>query len=362
MEIARLLSLCVKHQASDLHLVPGQPPYIRIRGDLQCLDLPVLAVSALQESLLDMTPARQRPLLLQDACCDFRWITSDNIHSRVHIYHQHCGMSAAIRLIPTYLPSFAELGLPAVVSRIVDCRHGLVLVTGACGSGKSSTLAAMLDNLNHLRPCHILTLEQPIEFLHVSQRALVSQRELPSMHASLAQALRNALREDPDIIMIGELRDPESIAMALEAAETGHLVLSTLHAGNAQDALLRIIGSFPAAHQEAIRTQLSLSLVAIISQALPQTLDGRRRVLAHEVLLATHGVRNLIRENKLALLESFIQSNQHLGMHTLQQSLMQLVRQNTISSAEARRFSDVLQWQQTAEEETARKLSPDGFT
>lgn len=343
MEIASLLRLCAENQASDLHLVPGQPPIMRIHGDLQRMDQPALDPAWLAIKLLNCMPAPENQLFAQVGYCDFRWETHLHTHCRTHIYQQRQGMAAAFRLIPAMPPTIEQLELPAVVRGIVSRPHGLVLVTGACGSGKSSTLAALINYRNAISPCHILTLEEPIEFLHESQRGLINQRAL-GHSMTYPQALKSALREDPDIIMVGEMRDAATIALVLEAAETGHLVLSSLHTNSARDAISRIVGSFPSASQDAIRIQLSLCLVAIIAQALPRSLSGGR-ILAAEVLLATLAVRNLIRENRLPQLDSLMQTGQKAGMHTLQQSLQWLVQQGQISPSEAKRYADDSSWQ-----------------
>jgi twitching motility protein PilT len=335
MEITTLLTLCANNQASDLHLSPGMPPLLRIHGDLRPLDDEQLEAQELEHALLSCMPPAAKTQYGRQHCCDFRWHVGRQTHCRVHIYRQIHGMAATFRLIAETPPTIEQLGLPTVVRQIASAPHGLVLVTGACGSGKSTTLAALIDFRNSTSACHILTLEQPVEYLHISKHALVSQRELDPCARSYAQALSSALREDPDIILVGEMRDSATIALALEAAETGHLVLSSLHTGRACEAIMRIVGSFPAAAQETIRQQLSLSLVAIIAQVLPKTLDGQGRIAAHEILLASSAVRNLIRENRLAQIVSQIQSGRTLGMQTLEHALQQLVSEQKISRTEA---------------------------
>lgn len=335
MDLVSLLAQCGAHRASDLHLTPGLPPLMRVNGDLQRLDLPALDPDDLEITLRAIMNHDAAQCFAAHHYCDFRLQADHTTHCRVHIHLQRLGMSAAFRLIPATPPTFELLGLPAGLRQIASSPHGLVLVTGASGSGKSSTLAAMLDYRNSVSPCHILTLEDPIEFIHVSRRALITQCELDSQTPDFSGRLKRALREDPDVIMIGEMRDPATIGLALEAAETGHLVLSTLHTRNARDAVARIVASAAPAAQDNLRLQLAQSLQAIISQALLKTADGQTRVLAYEILMATRAVRNLIRENRLAQLESLQQSGQQQGMHTLDQYLNQLVRTGRVSRDEA---------------------------
>jgi twitching motility protein PilT len=344
MEITSLLSHCASLKASDCHLAPGLPPIVRINGNLQRLDVPPMAATQLDTVLYACMNLAQQARFDRLHTCDFHFPVDRLTHSRAHVYLQRLGRAAAFRLFPRSPPTLEQLGLPPILRQIAVCPHGLVLVTGACGSGKSSTLAAMINYRNRLAPCHILTLEDPIEFVHESQRALVSQRELDVEQESHAQVLSAMLREDPDIIMIGEMRDAASISLALEAAETGHLVLSTLHARSARDAIARMVASCPAVSQELTRIQLSQSLTAIIAQALPRSCNGLTRLIAHEILLATPAVRNLIRENRGAQIESVLQTGQQYGMHTLAQSLQHLLDQQKISVEEALNHSNECHW------------------
>jgi twitching motility protein PilT len=335
MEITSLLARCASHAASDCHLAPFLPPIARINGNLHRLDLPVMDPLQLDAILLNCMDEQQHARFDCNQACDFHFPVDRLTHSRAHVYRQRHGMAAAFRLIPARPPTLEQLELPAILQQIARCKQGLVLITGACGSGKSSTLAAMIDFRNSLGACHIVTMEDPIEFLHDSKQALVSQRELDFLAKDQSRALRAALREDPDILVIGEMRDEASIALALEAAETGHLVLATLHARSTRDAIARIVAGSPLVSQELTRIRLSQSLTAVFAQALPRSRDGSRRFVAHEILLATRAVRNLIRENRLQQIESLLQTGQHTGMHTLGQSLQDLVQQQKISPEEA---------------------------
>jgi twitching motility protein PilT len=334
MEMIDLLRLGAQSQASDLHLRPGKAPVLRIHGKLMHCAEPVLASGQLDQLLrAAMTPCAETAYS-RHGYCDFMLVAPET-RSRVHVFRQQQGMAAALRLIPPGIPPLATLGLPTELSCITHARQGLVLITGASGSGKSTTLAALIDHFNHQRASHILTLEDPIEFAHESRTALITQCDF--VHG--ADSLRAALRQDPDIIMLGEMRDSETIALALLAAETGHLVLSTLHARTSADAVTRILGSFPASAQEPVRHQLSLSLRAVLAQTLVATANGGPRVLVHEILVATPAIRNLIRENRLALIESQLQTGRQHGMHTLRQCLDALVSTGRVDHAEAARLT-----------------------
>ncbi|TDR72469.1 type IV pilus twitching motility protein PilT [Paludibacterium purpuratum] len=330
MQLTALLKYCASQHASDLHLAPGEPPILRRHGRLYRLAVNALDADSLSEALQTVLPVFLRDRLASERACDFR-LSLPETQARVHLYHQRCGLAAAIRLLPSDLPDMAALGLPAAVADWTHVPHGLILICGATGSGKSTTLAALVHQINRLRACHILALEDPIEFIHTGLKALVTQREIGSWDGGFAQALKTALREDPDIIMVGEMRDRETVALALEAAETGHLVLSTLHTRSTANAIARICGFFPADAQQTIRLQLSQSLHAIMAQMLlPSSGDGVR-VLAHEVLHATHAVRHVIRENRLEQIETLLQTGRQHGMHTLRQCLDQLVAQQLIA-------------------------------
>jgi len=336
MEIKQLLFQCGKMRASDLHLSPGLPPIVRVNGDLQRLPHPAPSAAQLEQTLLALMDSVARQDFAQQRCCDFRLQTETSDSCRVHVYVQSLGCAAAIRFIPAQPKSMTELGLPPILQHIVNCPRGLVLVTGPSGSGKSTTLAAMLRFRAEHRPGHIVTLEDPIEYVHQSQHSLVTQFQECSTSSDYSVKLRQLLRQDPDVIMLGEMRDAATIKLALEAAETGHLVLSTLHTRSARNAVARIVSGMAPHAQEGILAQLALSLTAIVAQILVKSADGARRIAAHEILLATHAVRHLIRDNRMAQLESLLQSSQHLGMQTLEQDLTRLVNSGQITALEAK--------------------------
>ncbi len=336
MELIDLLTLGVKAQASDLHLSAGMPPWLRVHGDMQALDLPALT-SPDVDALLDaaMSPA-QRSDFLHSHDLDFAWAVPGLARFRVNAFVQHRGTAAVFRTIPAQVQALSDIGAPEILKVLTQRPRGLVLVTGPTGSGKSTTLAAMVDHYNQTQSGHILTLEDPIEFVHSAKRCLVSQREVGRDTHSLGAALRAGLREDPDLILIGELRDLDTIRLALSAAETGHLVFASLHTASAAKTIDRIIDVFPAEEKESVRSMLSESLEGVMAQTLCKTADGQGRVAAHEVMLGTSAIRNLIREGKTAQMYSSVQTGASLGMQTLDQSLAELVRQKRITTAEAR--------------------------
>jgi len=339
MDLAELLALCVQHRASDLHLSAGLPPALRIDGELQHLARQPLSTDTLHRGIAAVMDAAQRRRFEARPEGDFAIAAAGIGRFRAHVFQQQRGLAAAFRPIPARVPTLAELDAPAILAEIAARPHGLVLVTGPTGSGKSTTLAALLDHINTHRGSHILTIEDPIEFVHESRRSLINQRELDSATPSLDEALRSALRADPDVIMVGELRDAATLRLALSAAETGHLVLGTLHSGSAARAVDRVIDLFATAEKDWVRTMLADSLCAVIAQVLLQRDDAPGRVAAHEVLLGTTAVRNLIRENRLAQLQSVQQTGQQQGMQTLDQSLQQLRHRGRISAAEAQRWA-----------------------
>ena len=336
MDITQLLAFSVKNKASDLHLSAGLPPMIRVHGDVRRINVDPLTHKQVHAMVYDIMNDVQRKQFEDSLECDFSFEVQGLARFRVNAFHQQRGAGAVFRTIPSKILTLAQLNCPPVFADLALKPRGLVLVTGPTGSGKSTTLAAMVDHLNESHYGHILTLEDPIEFVHEAKKCLVNQREVGPHTLSFANALRAALREDPDCILVGELRDLETIRLALTAAETGHLVFGTLHTSSAAKTVDRVVDVFPAAEKDMVRAMLSESLVAVISQTLCKTKDGNGRVAAHEIMLGTAAIRNLIRENKIAQMYSSIQTGQSLGMQTLDQCLADLVRRNVIAPAEAR--------------------------
>ena len=336
MQITDLLAFGVKNKASDLHLSAGLPPMIRVHGDIRRINLPEMSSEEVGQMITSVMNDQQRKLYQQNMETDFAFELPNVARFRVNAFTSNRGPAAVFRTVPSTVLTLEDLKAPRIFQKIADHPRGLVLVTGPTGSGKSTTLAAMINYINDTQPSHILTIEDPIEFVHQSKKALVNQRELHQHTHSFANALRSALREDPDVILIGEMRDPETISLALTAAETGHLVFGTLHTTGAAKTVDRIVDVFPAGEKEMVRSMLSESLRAVISQTLLKTRDGNGRVAAHELLISTPAVRNLIRENKIAQINSTLQTGQTHGMQTLDQSLQALVRQGVISPDVAR--------------------------
>lgn len=335
MDITELLAASVRLRASDLHLSAGLAPMLRVDGDVWPLDWPVLAPTQVAELLSPLLNNHQQKDFETSLETDFAFELPEVARFRVNVFQQHRGMGAVFRTIPSTVQSLENLGLGEVFRRIADLPHGLVLVTGPTGSGKSTTLAAMIDYLNTHRRQHILTLEDPIEFVHQPKNALINQRQVHRDTHSFSNALRSALREDPDVILVGELRDLETIRLALTAAETGHLVFGTLHTTSAAKSVDRVVDVFPAGEKAMVRSMLSESLQAVVSQVLVKKIGGGR-VAAHEIMLGTPAIRNLIREDKVAQMYSAIQTGGALGMKTLDMSLKELVSQGLISREHAR--------------------------
>jgi twitching motility protein PilT len=331
MDITDLLTFSVKQGASDVHISAGLPPMIRVDGDIRRINLPALEQDDAQEMIMDIMNDRQRREYEEHLQIDFSFDLPKVSRFRVNAFTQDRGSSAVFRLIPSDILTLEDLNCPEVFKEIVNVPSGLVLVTGVTGSGKSTTLAAMVDYINKQRYEHILTVEDPIEFVHQSKKCLINQREVHSHVSSFADALRAALREDPDVILVGELRDLETIRLALTAAETGHLVFGTLHTSSAAKTIDRIIDVFPAAEKEMVRSMLSESLRSVISQTLLKKIDGGRTA-AWEIMIATSAIRNLIRENKVPQMYSAIQTGQAMGMQTMDQHLKKLVEKRVISS------------------------------
>ena len=336
MDIAELLVFAVKNKASDLHLSAGLPPMIRVHGDVRRINLPPMDHKDVHGMIYDIMNDTQRKDYEEHLECDFSFAIPGVARFRVNAFCQQRGAGAVMRTIPSKILTLEELNAPRIFSEISMHPRGLVLVTGPTGSGKSTTLAAMINHINENTYGHILTVEDPIEFVHESKRCLVNQREVGPQTLSFNNALRSALREDPDVILVGELRDLETIRLALTAAETGHLVFGTLHTSSAAKTIDRIVDVFPAAEKEMVRAMLSESLKAVISQTLLKSKDGNGRVAAHEIMIGTPAIRNLIREAKVAQMNAAIQTGASVGMQTLDQCLTDLVRRNAISMAEAR--------------------------
>jgi twitching motility protein PilT len=335
MNLQNLLHECLAHRASDLHLSSGVSPMCRVDGALVALSSQPLCQEELHLALMDIMSLAQQTQLGQTHECDFSFDVPALSRFRVNVFEQVRGVSAVFRVIPHVVPSLDSLHAPAAFAELLHRTRGLVLVTGATGSGKSTTLAAMVHALNQTQAKHIITLEDPIEFVHIPHQCLIQQREVGAHTLSYANALRAALREDPDVILVGELRDLETIRLAITAAETGHLVLGTLHTSSAAKTMDRIVDVFPAEEKDMVRNMLSESLNAVISQVLCKRKDGQGRVAAYEVMVGTPAVRNLIREGKVAQLYSVIQTGRAAGMQTLDQSLAALVQQGRIDAAEA---------------------------
>jgi twitching motility protein PilT len=336
MDISQLLAFSVKQNASDLHLSGGLPPMIRVDGDMRRINLPPLEHKEVFDLIYDIMNDRQRKAYDEHLETDFSFEIPNLARFRVNVFNQNRGAAAVFRTIPSEVLTLEELDAPKVFREISGLPRGLVLVTGPTGSGKSTTLAAMVNHKNETELGHILTIEDPIEFVHASQKCLVNQREVERDTHSFAAALRSALREDPDTILVGELRDLETIRLALTAAETGHLVFGTLHTSSAAKTIDRIIDVFPGAEKDMVRAMLSESLRAVISQTLLKKKAGGR-VAAHEIMMGTPAIRNLIREGKIAQMYSAIQTGQSAGMQTLDQCLQDLVRRGVVARDEAGR-------------------------
>ncbi len=335
MDIAELLAFGVKNDASDLHLSAGLPPMIRVDGDIRRINVPALEHKQVHSLIYDIMNDKQRKDYEEFFETDFSFEIPGLARFRVNAFNHNRGAGAVFRTIPSRIMSLEELGCPAVFKEISDVPRGIVLVTGPTGSGKSTTLAAMVDYKNDNEFGHILTVEDPIEFVHESKKCLVNQREVHRDTLGFNEALRSALREDPDIILVGEMRDLETIRLALSAAETGHLVFGTLHTSSAAKTIDRIIDVFPAAEKDMVRSMLSESLRAVIAQTLIKKIGGGR-IAAHEIMIGTPAIRNLIRENKIAQMYSAIQTGQGIGMQTLDQCLKDLVGKGQITVQDAR--------------------------
>ena len=335
MDIGELLAFSVKNGASDLHLSAGLPPMIRVDGDVRRINVPAMQHKDVHDLVYDIMNDKQRKDYEEFLETDFSFEVPGLARFRVNAFNQARGSGAVFRTIPSVIKSLEELKAPKIFKDISDYPRGVVLVTGPTGSGKSTTLAAMVNHKNETEYGHILTVEDPIEFVHQSKKCLINQREVHRDTLGFNEALRSALREDPDVILVGEMRDLETIRLALTAAETGHLVFGTLHTSSAAKTIDRVVDVFPAAEKDMVRAMLSESLRAVISQSLLKR-NGGGRVAAHEIMIGTPAIRNLIRENKIAQMYSAIQTGAQFGMQTLDQCLQELVQKNVVTRQEAK--------------------------
>ena len=335
MDITQLLKFTLENGASDLHLSGNNPPIVRINGDLQRIKTDDLKSDTIRAMLYSVMTEEQRTEYERERETDFAISFGEDARFRVNAFNNRVGACAVFRVIPSRIPTMEELDLPPIMRQLAGLEKGLILVTGPTGSGKSTTLAAMINHINMNESVHILTVEDPVEFFHTSKKGLVNHREIGNDTKSFARALKSALREDPDVILVGEMRDHETIALALTAAETGHLVFGTLHSNTAAKTIDRIIDVFPAAEKDMVRAMLSSSIQAVVSQTLLRKKNGGR-VAAHEIMVGTNAVRNLIRENKLAQVYSMIQTGSRYGMQTMEDSVNDLLVTGIIDERTAR--------------------------
>ncbi|MEC7306032.1 type IV pilus twitching motility protein PilT [Vibrio gigantis] len=340
MDITELLDFSVKHNASDLHLSAGVSPMVRIDGEVRKLGIPALSHADVHRLVFEIMSDSQRGEFEEKLEVDFSFELPNVGRFRVNAFNQARGCSAVFRTIPVEIPTLDQLGAPEIFEKIANYEKGLVLVTGPTGSGKSTTLAAMVDYVNRNHNKHILTIEDPIEFVHTNNKCLVNQREVHRDTHSFKAALRSALREDPDVILVGELRDQETISLALTAAETGHLVFGTLHTSSAAKTIDRIIDVFPGSDKDMVRSMLSESLRSVIAQKLLKRVGGGR-IACHEIMMATPAIRNLIREDKVAQMYSIIQTGAAHGMQTMEQNAKQLMAQGLVDSEEVERKIEI---------------------
>ncbi|MBE9515546.1 MAG: type IV pilus twitching motility protein PilT [Proteobacteria bacterium] len=336
MDIAELLAFAFKQSASDIHLSAGLPPLIRVDGEIKRINVDPLDDRTVHNMVYDIMNDKQQKDFEEFLECDFSFELPNIARFRVNAFNQNRGPGAVFRIIPSKILSLEQLNAPMIFKQICDQARGIVLVTGPTGSGKSTTLAAMMNHVNETKHEHILTIEDPIEFVHTSKNCLVNQREVHRDTLGFDNALRSALRQDPDIILVGEMRDLETISLALSAAETGHLVFGTLHTSSAAKTVDRIIDVFPGSEKDMVRAMLSESIRAVISQTLLKKVGGGR-IASHEIMIGTPAIRNLIREGKIAQMYSAIQTGQKEGMQTLDQNLQGLVQARQVTVDEARK-------------------------
>ena len=336
MDITQLLAFVMQNDASDLHLSGENPPIVRVYGSLKRLKADVLTNESIRAMLYSIMTDEQRSDYEKDMELDFAISFGEKARFRVNAFTNRHGSAAVFRTIPSVVPTMEELDLPPVIRRFSELEKGIVLVTGPTGSGKSTTLASMINHINETHPKHILTIEDPVEFFHTSKKALINHRELGNDTHSFARALKSSLREDPDVILVGEMRDHETISLALTAAETGHLVFGTLHSSSAAKTIDRIIDVFPTGDKEMIRAMLASSLQGVVAQTLLKKVGGKGRVAAFEILVGTNAVRNLIRENQIPQMYSMIQTGSRYGMVTMEDSVHSLLEQGIIDEEEAR--------------------------
>lgn len=336
MDITQLLAFVMQNDASDLHLSAGNPPIVRVYGSLKRLKSEDLTNESIRAMLYSIMTDEQRAEYEKDMEIDFAISFGEKARFRVNAFTNRQGSAAVFRTIPSVIPSMEDLDLPSVIRRFSELEKGIVLVTGPTGSGKSTTLASMINHINETMPKHILTIEDPVEFFHTSKKSLVNHRELGNDTQSFSRALKSALREDPDVILVGEMRDHETISLALTAAETGHLVFGTLHSSSAAKTVDRIIDVFPTGDKEMIRAMLASSLQGVVAQTLLKKAGGKGRVAAFEILVGTNAVRNLIRENQIPQMYSMIQTGSRYGMTTMEDSVHSLLERGIIDAEEAR--------------------------
>ncbi|MEK7800934.1 MAG: type IV pilus twitching motility protein PilT [Pseudomonadota bacterium] len=336
MDITQLLAFVMQNNASDLHLSANNPPIVRVHGGLKRLKAEVLTNESIRGMLYSIMTDEQRSEYEKNLEHDFAISFGEKARFRVNAFTNRLGAAAVLRTIPSVIPTMEELDLPPVIRRLAELEKGIVLVTGPTGSGKSTTLAAMINHINETMGKHILTVEDPVEFFHTSKKSLVNHRELGNDTLSFNRALKSALREDPDVILVGEMRDHETISLALTAAETGHLVFGTLHSSSAAKTIDRIIDVFPTGDKDMVRSMLSSSLQGVIAQTLLRRPEGKGRIAAHEILVGTNAVRNLIRENQIPQMYSMIQTGSRYGMTTMEDTIHNLLSQGLVDPESAR--------------------------